>query len=271
MTEFQQGIYSDISNADYHGAAGISKSGLDLVSRCPALYKRRYIDGIIDGSTKAMDEGSLIHHLVLEPEKPLDEFAVEPDVDKRTKVGKAAMAEFALESVGKTTVTSAQFRQCQAIANAVLDHDVARNLLTGGIAETSVFHRDLITGEIVKVRADYLKDESLVVDLKTTFDASESGFSKSCGNFRYHVQAALYLDVINAKIGGYKSFVFVVVEKSEPHNVAIYVASNDMLETGRKQYINDIQAYADFKSANYWPGYNDDRITIIDLPAWARR
>ena len=32
-------------------------AGLDLIDRCPALYKRRYIDGIIDGSTKAIVDG----------------------------------------------------------------------------------------------------------------------------------------------------------------------------------------------------------------------
>lgn len=62
------GIYPDISNADYHGGPGVSKSLLDLISRSPAHMK-----SALDRSqeervpTAAQAIGTAFHALVLEP------------------------------------------------------------------------------------------------------------------------------------------------------------------------------------------------------------
>lgn len=62
------GIYENISNDEYHGCEGISKSGLDLVAKSPAHYKA-VIDGItVREPTKAQALGTAFHELLLEPE-----------------------------------------------------------------------------------------------------------------------------------------------------------------------------------------------------------
>lgn len=62
------GIYHNISNEDYHGGEGISKSGLDLIAKSPAHYKA-VIDGItVREPTKAQALGTAFHELLLEPE-----------------------------------------------------------------------------------------------------------------------------------------------------------------------------------------------------------
>ena len=79
------GIYPSMPGEIYHNPTGISKSGLDLLHKCPALYKRRYIDGIEDEPTPAMIIGSAVHSLVLEPDAA--DFVVAPECDRRTKEG----------------------------------------------------------------------------------------------------------------------------------------------------------------------------------------
>lgn len=63
------GVYSGISNADYHGGPGISKSGLDLVRRSPQHYKA-VVDGANDNQpTPAQMIGTAAHCLILEPQE----------------------------------------------------------------------------------------------------------------------------------------------------------------------------------------------------------
>lgn len=76
----------NMTNAQYHAAEGVSKSDLDLVHISPAHYKARKGN---TAQTPAMLIGSALHKLVLEQESFDKEFAVLPEIDRRTKEGKA--------------------------------------------------------------------------------------------------------------------------------------------------------------------------------------
>lgn len=73
------GIYDNISNAEYHGGAGISKSGLDLVAQSPAHYYHA-ANAANDNErvpTAAQAFGTAFHALLLEPEEFQKTYAVE--------------------------------------------------------------------------------------------------------------------------------------------------------------------------------------------------
>jgi len=107
------------------------------------------------------------------------------------------------------------------------------------------------------------------VDLKTTEDASP-GFRKSIANFRYHVQAAWYLDGVERATGRRpEQFLFVCVEKRAPYACAVYAADAEMIEAGAKQTRMDLDKLAECKASNSWPGYSN-QIETISLPAWMR-
>lgn len=68
------GVYEGISNAEYHGGPGISKSGLDLIRRSPFHYEQAILAANENRpDTKAYFVGREAHMLILEPEV----FAVE--------------------------------------------------------------------------------------------------------------------------------------------------------------------------------------------------
>lgn len=265
----EPGIYPDMSNEDYHQGPGISKSGLDLVARSPYLY--RYSPP--REQTKAMLIGSAFHAMTLEPDLFGSLFAVRPSgIDSRTKAGKEALAEFAESNAGKTVFDPDDAAKVEAMANAVRSNQAAANLLADGEAETSIFHIDEHTDELVKVRPDWMV-EDLLVDLKSTEDASHEAFARSCWNYRYFVQAAFYLDVANAQLGfkRFSSFCFIACEKSPPYQVAVYVADQQMVEAGRAEYRRCLNLYHQCRVADTWPGINDGRIVPIGLPGWALR
>lgn len=72
--EIAPGIYDDLSNADYHGGPGVSKSGLDLINANPATY--RYVKDNPEERTETPDMriGTALHAAVLEPELFVTEF-----------------------------------------------------------------------------------------------------------------------------------------------------------------------------------------------------
>lgn len=267
-TTYSPGIYLDITNEDYHAAPGISKSGLDLIAKSPYLYRNRpYVE-----PTKAMLIGSAFHSAALEPHTFTELFAIAPEVNARTNAGKAELELFASANKGKSILQKDDAEHVDAMAHAVRQHPVATSLLSEGQSETSIFHIDEPTGELVKVRPDWMV-EDLLVDLKSTEDATPEAFSKAMWNYRYFVQAAFYLDVANAALGfkRFNSFCFVVCEKKPPYQVAIYVADQATIDIGRTVYRSDLEKYHHCRVTDSWPGINDGRIQEIGLPGWAER
>jgi len=261
------GIYEDISNEKYHSGDGVSKTMLDRFSKSPAHYL--YHMSHKSESTEAMRIGTSAHTLILEPEKFDDEIAVLPDgIDRRTKIGKAAYAEFQEVSDGKLIIKADDFDNIQRMRDAVMAHPSASQLLTGGIAEQSAYWIDEETGLLCRCRPDYMKG-SAIIDLKTTTDASPREFGRSAAKFRYDVQGAYYLDGYNAAGGNVTAFAFAVVEKSPPYNVEVYTMEDEHFQAGRWKYRQNL---ADLKQAidsDKFGGYSESGEPMpLMLPEW---
>ena len=129
--------------------------------------------------------------------------------------------------------------------------------------------RDESTGLQCKCRPDWLtNDGTLVVDLKTTEDASPKGFQKSVAGFFYHVQAAWYLHGLEqATHRCPEQFVFIAVEKKPPFAVAVYAADADMIREGWRTAERDLEVLAVCKDMDLWPGYSQ-AVEPISLPPW---
>jgi hypothetical protein len=263
-----------LDNADYHRHAAVSKSHLDQIARSPLHYYARYVDPnrVLPEPTPAMRLGTAVHTLTLERETWEERYIVAPNVDRRTKVGKEAWSEFEAEAGGREVISADDRALVSRMAEAVWTHPAAAMLLNlPGQAETTHMWVDGDTGLQCKCRPDWLtSDGSLIVDLKTTEDASPAGFRKSIGNFRYHVQAAWYLHGLAQATGRRPDqFLYVCVEKKPPHAVAVYAADIEMIGIGYETAARDLQRLAECKASASWPGYSDE-VQIIGLPGWMR-
>ncbi len=265
-----------LSNSDYHALTSVvSKSHLDQVARSPLHYWARYVDPnrVEPEPTPAMTIGTALHTHVLELDTWDQRYVVMPEgIDRRTKAGKAEWEAFSVASSGRTVLSKTDAELVMRMGHAIYAHPAAAMLLNlPGKAETTWMWSDDASGLDCKCRPDWLTDDgSLIIDLKTTEDASPTGFRKSIGNWRYHVQAAWYLDGLERSSGKRPDgFIFVVVEKKPPHAVAVYAADAEMIAAGAKQARLDLDVLATCKAANAWPGYSD-QIEMISLPAWMR-
>lgn len=272
------GVYHDLTNEKYHGGPGINKSLLDLVNPAPARALYALTSEGDKESTAAQKIGTALHSLVLEPDDFAARYVLAPKFDRRTKAGKEAAAAFEAEHAGKITVDPDDWVQLHAMRDAVMAHPGARHLLTSGqgFAELSVYWTDEATGELCRCRPDWWRADGILVDLKTTEDASKEGFRQSVVKWGYHVQAPYYLDGTEAahRAGhapeGFQhptAFAFIAVEKKPPHLVAVYDLDAESMDVGRAEYRDKLDALAECKRTGAWPGYGDERQTI-GLPEW---
>lgn len=259
------GIVKGISNEAYHKAAGVSKSQLDQFAKSPAHYLASLTTPRKE--TEAMRIGTLFHALVLEPEKA--NFVVGPNINKNTKEWKAFKAE--AEAAGQVVIDEGDNAMLQGMVASIKTHPAASALLSGpGIAEGSCWWYDERSGELCRCRPDfYREDIGVIVDLKTTEDASQAGFTKSVANFRYAVQAAMYADGVETSTGvPVKAFAFIAVEKQPPYAVQCFQLDFQAMEAGRVTYQNLLLDLADCKISGKFPAYSD-KVETISLPNWA--
>jgi exodeoxyribonuclease VIII len=262
-----------MDNTAYHAHPAVSKSHLDLLARSPLHYWARYLDPnrVAPEPSPQMRLGTALHTHVLELSRWDEEIAVAPsDINRRTKEGREQWAAFEASSVGKAVITADDAAQVMAMGRAVLRHPAAAMLLgLPGKAETTHMWTDASTGLECKCRPDWLTDDgSIVVDLKTTKDASPRGFKQSIANFSYQKQAAWYLHGLEQATGRRPDqFIFICVESTAPYACAVYAADAEMIDRGHDQAMRDLAKLAVCKAADHWPSYSD-QIETISLPAW---
>jgi exodeoxyribonuclease VIII len=189
-------------------------------------------------------------------------------IDRRTSAGKADWAAFELEAEGREIITNEEGAKLAAIRDAVRSHPAAAKALAGSpVIEQSIFwDEDSIS---CRCRPDCVTEKGVIVDLKTTRDASPDGFARSVAQYRYHVQAAFYSDGYKAAFGeAPRGFVFIAVETEPPYLVAVYVASETMTSRGRIEYQTDLDTFRECLASDCWPGYSSSPLTL-DLPKWA--
>ena len=115
------------SNADYHANRAISHSKLECYRRRPALFYKRFVLQMLPPpkESNALRIGSAAHCAILEEQAFLERYVVLPDIDRRTKEGKALFAEFSAQHAGKTYLTEDELDQLMQMRIAVEAHPIA--------------------------------------------------------------------------------------------------------------------------------------------------
>ena len=262
------GIHPDIPFADYLRLPRVSAHGLMQIERSPAHY-RHAIDTPRE-PTPAQALGTLSHLAILEPDRFDSEVFVAPEVNKRTKAGKAELEAWQASLPDDAVIADPDHHALAcAMRESVMAQPYARALLEDGSAEQTMLATDHETGIDLKARADWLPSgHAAIVDLKTAQDASETAFARAAGNFKYHIQAAFYTDIAKAVELGDCAFVFIAVETAPPHAVALYQLDDEAMHSGRIRYQRALDRYRDSRDSGQWPGYAQE-IQPLTLPKWS--
>lgn len=255
----------------YFASKGVSKHDLDMVNISPAHYwSGKSIPR--EDPTPAMKMGTLVHTAILEPDRFDSTYIIAPDMDRRTKDGKAAWEAIESEASesGKMVVKPSDLQHIRGMKESVFAHrSGSAALKAGGLIEASLYATHLETGVLRRGRPDLISKGNAIIDVKTCAKnyGGKAEFARSVANFRYDVQAAFYLDLAKSCGMEKEVFVFLVVEKEPPYAVAVYQLDAESVEAGRQQYLKNLQLLAECMQFDEWPAYSSE-VEVLSLPKW---
>lgn len=254
------------TDEEYHSGEGVSKSTLwTLDTKTP--FHARYG---VRKPAEHFDFGHASHIAILEPDRLEEAITRGPEARGNSKEWKAA-EDFA-EAAGTILLKPDAHDMLLTIRDlaAVQPELELMRKDTGRIVETSAYHIDEETGQLVKTRPDlYSPKHKMILDLKNLADGSSRGFSIASSKFGYHMQHAHYSDVWEkgAELE-VEAFFFVVFEKSDPPLVAVYELTPSAVEEGYARYRRALKTYAECAARNEWPGYATG-VQSVALQRWA--
>ena len=250
---------------EYHAAKAtpddrlkpVSKSTLWAFDKSP--YK--WANGGEKAPTSAMQLGSCVHLIALEPEKLCEEFAVSPYDSFRSK--EAREWKEGMLADGKIVLTEKEYAEAIRIAES------AQGCISRALQGSAYAVEQEVHGEFNEVQLCGLIDivpESgdCLWDLKTCSSiGDERALSRTIFDNGYHVQAALYADLwaFKEKRGMEPpGFGFVFVETSFPYESTFVELSANALAAGRARYIQLIDRWKDLRE-----------VPIAELPGAVRQ
>lgn len=224
----------NIHHLSYSTAKKIIRKGVDY-----ALGTKL---GLIDETWgKAADIGTMAHAIVLGGDP---NWIVSPYENFRTK----AAQEWKAEQTA-TIITEADFIQIEKIADAILGHPLAKELI-----ETFDLEKKLtavIEGvEFVGYADGISKDRKILFDLKTTAQFDQFKGKYFAMNQDFDLQASVYR-LFGSRDQTTKrpdsKYYFIVAETVVPYRVQIFGTSNEFLEEGDRKLQTAIEEFKQFR------------------------
>lgn len=268
MIPVEDGIYSGISDIEYHGDPGsLSSSGARqlLEPSCPAIFK--FERGQPPKPKKEYDFGHGAHKFVLGEGSQIFEV---PYDNWRTKDAQSIADD--ARALHAVPLLSKDVAKAKAMAAAVREHPVARALLDAdGQAELSGYWTDPETSVRLRLRPDRLcelRGRIICTDYKTAESAHPGAFARACGEYGYHQQHPWYTEGLAAlEIGDDIPFLFIVQSKKPPFPVSVLRIHAEHVELGRRRNREAIRIYQRCTETGEWPGYSSG-IETVEIPSF---
>lgn len=241
----------------YDALPGLSYSGMKELMRSPAHY-RHWLTAPKE-ETKALRIGKAVHAAALQPDAFRATYAMAPEVDRRTKDGKATW-EHAVASLkpGQSLLPNEEYMLALTLADKVREVYP----LDKGVAEFPIVAKDASTP--IKGIPDLITEDGWVVDLKTTESVDQRDITRTVLNYGYHMQAAHYIRLAQSVRDEVKGFILLFVEKEPPHGVRVVQIAGEFLELGRKRTAEACALFDQCTKNDSWPAPEDEGTLVLD-------
>lgn len=263
---------------------GVATSGVlqRLRTKTPAHIKAWVSQR--DEETPAKAFGKAYHCAVFEPEVFAATYCkppVNPPRDLRHLRDAKKPGESTLESIafwdawdaehhGRIQLSQDFFELIEEMMAALRSHPLVNKLLFVDDGDNEVTMRwvDEETGVPCKARADrWVHSLRVMLDLKTTDDASDAAFRRSIENYGYHIQHAHYSEGARACGESLDEYLLIAQEKYAPYLPRIFRVGAASEARGFELRERGLQILKRCRETDTWPGYTG--ITEIDIAPWA--
>lgn len=279
MSEEKARVIENLPSENYHALQRFSSSGAKkiLVSAQDFwaqswMNKDRY-----EKKSDAFNLGNAYEKRIIEGKKAFnDSYAIPPQCDRRTKIGKDIYQNWVAQHGDKTEIDQ---RTIDEIERAAVNIEKTTDVFKGGKAQVTILWDDKKTGVPMKARLDYLKP-FVIEDLKTFSNSNEWPPHKLVANhivrYKYHIQAAAYREAVAmAKLCDDAKFNFVFQQTGQANNLIIkpFPANILLAQQGQTLLRFAIDKFADmYKKFGTTPWYDDwlaVPMTDDDFPLYA--
>lgn len=219
-------------------------------------------------TTKAMEFGTAVHTFLLEPHLFSEQYAVSEKFDRRTKVGKEGFEAFQQANVGKTIIDEEDAVKLQRIvANAKAIPQIQEAL--AGFDKEKTFEFSFVD-QPFKARLDLVDPEGMIIiDVKTTKDASATEFAKTMMNLDYDMQLAIYSQATGRK-GNVRCYVIAV--ETDTCEVALYDVSDFInTVTVARKLAKALETAKEVQTLTVCPPKFPQGILKLEVPAWVEK
>lgn len=232
--------------------------------------------------TPAMLLGTALHTAVLEPLRFTRCACVPPAVDRRTKAGKEAYQQW-LDTTGPDAIIlDLEDYNAVLAAHASIIAAGGLDMAGEGNSEVSVYWEEQIraTHLACKARLDWLgysrhsdRKAGLIIDIKTTRDASPHAFARSAASYGYIHQAAWYMRAAkrlhqDGQGPSVTDYLIIAVEMDAPHAVGLYKIAEADLAAADDENMAMLARWARAIEDDDFPGPTNGEVQTLCVPQW---
>jgi hypothetical protein len=292
-----EGILPPETNEAYHERKGYLTSS-QLKEAIPNVYNFKAM--VLDPkeprkkASKSQDLGSCTHEVLLTDD--YSQFAAKPEfsqileqakdkngdlkfdeagepVMKVIKTIKAQDEEFLAANQGKRIISAEQFDRMIQMVNYIRSKPyIHRHFKHPDVLfEQSYLYQDPLTGMPCQFRPDaIIPSLGLIIDYKTTEDASPFAFKRSVMSYYYHLSAAHY--IIGAERvyeRAFPNFVFIAQETKYPYKVASYLLTTGTRLKSIAMRTDLLRMIQKAREEQFYPDYIDCGEMLLELPGYA--
>lgn len=238
--------------------------------------------------TRAMEIGTLIHAVYLEgadletlivivpddaPKKPDKKQLNAKKLSDDTKKAIAWWEEFNATVNGRIILDT---KEKQSITDSVanLESNAWLNKFMGAIyanGDTEVAVYGTIEGIPCKGLIDALSLNPLCVgDLKCLYEVGPREFARAVNDRHYDLQYALYCELMiqNGMTDVVPPWVWICQQTGQPHNLALYNASPEWFENGRRKLTLCLDKLKRSQDSGQWESFPVEPVSL-EMPRWA--
>lgn len=266
-----------IDERDYHNHPAVGRSDIKNA--------RRSYDHFIQGRksrgtpTPEMLFGTAYHLRMMEEAEFNRRVKLATDeMVGQSKAAKELRAKLAIEQPDALWFDAEELGRLELMRESALANPKLRMLLEAdGMTEVSAFWHDPATGLHCRARPDrIIPTLGVMLDLKSSVDASPEAFRQACARYGYHLQSAWYPEGVLAASGQSgraiipeaPQMIFGVVEKQAPFSVALYTLPKEQVAMAWNLCAAGLETIRAGAAGEGPTGYPTD-IQTLELPPWS--